>query len=98
MRTVSYRRFNLTRENGALVFACEVSSLFPDWPSFPDRVYPDSCDVGLQVWGKMFPVNYVLEEEVTREGETIMWRLVPTPESVRKVPSCVNTRVVIFND
>lgn len=65
------------------------------------RVYDDACDDGLvlisDVTGKS--VTYVVVDTMTsRLASFSGWVLEPTQESVRKVPSCKGTQVIIFNN
>jgi len=65
------------------------------------RVYPDACDEGVTM---VNPDNgnevtfYVAHTECDAEGDLLYYSLVPTPESVRKVPTCKGLRMTIFND
>ena len=65
------------------------------------RMYDDACDVGLAVRSEKTGnvVEYALTE-VDRDGEfeVLCWVYEPTDESVRLVPGCENTSVLVYND
>lgn len=67
------------------------------------QIYPDACDAGLvlvsSVTGKE-STWYVDEYEYTKDEdhELVAYHLLPTEETIRKIPSLINTKMVIFND
>jgi hypothetical protein len=65
------------------------------------QVYDDACDEGFKMISKVTGkiVYYVVDSE-DRDGENELqgWRLVPTRDSIRRVPECKGTSVLIIND
>ena len=88
----------LTWNPATRTFSAEVSD-FGHGFNF-DRVYADSCDLGVVVvshkTGKA--AKYAIEKIVKDEGEVVSWELVPTRDAVRMNPTLRGTKVVLFND
>lgn len=84
-------------EDGSVSLVAEASDLGPRWLT---RVYPDACDAGLIVNTKRGnSIQYVAADlNLDREGDVTSWVLHPSPESLREVPACAGTSVVVFND
>ena len=65
------------------------------------QVYPDACDEGITLISAQtgqevdYAVNSVDHDE---EGDIAGWWLKPTAQSIRRVPACKNTHVLIIND
>jgi hypothetical protein len=65
------------------------------------RVYDDACDEGFKIVSKVtaHAVVYVVDGHDTNADNEIQgWRLVPTQDSVRRVPACKGTHVLVIND
>lgn len=99
MREIHHSYLTISREEDEVVLITELSDLpYRDWPTVQDRVWPDACDVGITVVGRLHRVDYVVVEENRLEGELRYYVLRPTPYSARRVPGCKNTKMVIYND
>lgn len=67
-------------------------------------LYDDACDVGFAM--KSDKTGEVVTYAMTRpfyqgedeDRELAGWDYTPTSESIRKVPSCAGTKVVVYND
>lgn len=107
MSTFSINRFHLQKEGDKRKLVAELSDLGPvtlhggaPAPSPFHQVYPDSADEGLKVVGNTgmevdFVVNHV---ERDRENDLKFYKLIPTRESIRKVPALKNFEMILFND
>jgi hypothetical protein len=64
------------------------------------RVYTDACDEGLILVSDKTgrEVEFVVDSIDKSDGDIAGWRLVPTKESIRKVPSARGLRMLIIND
>jgi len=65
------------------------------------QVYPDACDEGITLVSTQTgqEVDYVVTSvDQNQEGEIAGWWLKPTAQSIRRVPACRNTHVLIIND
>jgi hypothetical protein len=65
------------------------------------RIYDDACDVGFAIksdkTGEV--VTYVMNSvKKDEEGDVEYWTYHPALESQRKIPSCRDTMVMVFND
>jgi len=88
--------FTYTKTNKTLV--CEASDM---GNRHLQRLYDDACDVGFIVksdtTGSL--VTYYMSNVLKDAEEEILgWEYRPTVESIHSVPSCVNIKVVVFND
>ena len=93
---IGKEKFGTHREKGLLHLIAELSDLGPN-PFH--QVYPDACDEGITVQGNSDKVDYVVAHiERNRENEVVSYDLIPTSDSIRRVPACRNTRVTLFND
>jgi len=84
-------------------FSTEISTLSANVPNGRvfHQVYPDACDQGLTLISDLTgkAVDYAVDRYIYGpEGELDAWKLVPTRESIRKVPSVKGTSMTIFND
>lgn len=63
------------------------------------QAYPDACDEGIKVTSHITgkEVMYVVDRRDELGGETKGWHLVPTADSIRKVPECKGTKLFIIN-
>lgn len=65
------------------------------------RVWPDSCDEGITMVseGTGREATFVIDEEkYDKEGDLLWYKLIPTKETLRKVPEVSDTSIKIFND
>lgn len=65
------------------------------------QVYQDSCDEGLRVVSAKTGASvdfYVYKTDNGSEGEIAGWRLRPTRESIKRVPTCERVEVLVIND
>lgn len=65
------------------------------------QLYNDACDVGFAVKSEHTGevVTYVMVSvKKDAESDILYWTYSPTIESQRKVPACIGTTAVIFND
>lgn len=65
------------------------------------QAYPDACDIGIDI------VSHVtgkesrwvqVQESRNDDGDITDWKFVPTADTIRKIPSLRNWKVVVFND
>jgi hypothetical protein len=66
-----------------------------------ERIYPDACDQGIVMMSYKTGVEakFVVEkEERDRENDLTGWILVPTADTLRKIPHLNGVKVIIFND
>lgn len=64
-------------------------------------VYEDAADLGLTiVSGKTGSgaTYYIAEEERDDDNDISLWKLMPTPETIRRLPLLKDTTVIVFND
>jgi hypothetical protein len=83
------------------LFSQDLSSLCRDpRVSIFHQLYNDSCDAGITLisdkTGK--EADFFVNEVDMHDGEVQGWYLLPTPETIRKLPRLNNTRVLIIND
>lgn len=93
-------QFHWTPEDG--LFSQELSSLdvSPTQNAF-HQLFPDACDEGITLISQITnkEAHYFVDSvDVNNEGETQGWNLLPTSETLRKMPRLKNTRVLIIND
>lgn len=64
------------------------------------QAYTDACDDGIKVVSHMSgkEIMYVVDRKDEIEGEIQGWHLIPTDESIRRVPECKGTKLFIVND
>lgn len=64
------------------------------------RLWPDSCDLGFALVSHVSGQEswWVVEQEVTREGDIMMWMLVPTPDTIQRLPALKGWAIKIYND
>lgn len=67
------------------------------------RVYPDACDIGLEVVSRKtgHSVRFAIEKEVydnSEDHELQHIELVPTFDSVRREPAVKGWKIILFND
>lgn len=66
------------------------------------QIYPDACDAGVILTSHKTGLEsswYIHEIDYDYGGEDIMgWRLLPTPESLRKYPRLKGWTMLIIND
>jgi len=83
------------------LFSQDVSSLTrgPTENVF-HRLYEDACDQGITLISDKTGQEavYFVDSVDEEYGEIQGWNLLPTPETVRKLPRLKNTRVLIGND
>lgn len=83
-------------------FSAEVSELTRGGnKQLFERIYDDACDEGFTMTSHTTgrTVVYALYEQHRNEDDdTLYWELKPTSESIRTVPSCKGTTVIIYND
>ena len=83
------------------LFSQDVSSLTrgPSENVF-HRLYEDACDQGITLISDKTAneATYFVDSIDEVDGEIQGWNLLPTPETVRKLPRLKNTRVLIGND
>lgn len=101
--------FSVTKEGVKTTLACELSTLegnskrpasgLMTTPNVFHRIYPDACDEGITIVGKSHEVDFVMSRvDRDEEGDLRFYELVPTRESLRKVPEAAGTKVILFND
>ncbi len=99
MSTFSVNRFQLQREGDKRKLVAELSDLGPITFNPFHQVYPDSADEGLKVVGFKQDADFVVNHvERDREGDLKFYKLIPTRESIRKVPALKNFEMILFND
>ncbi len=80
-------------------FTAEMSMLEHARLSLLNRLYDDACDEGFAMvntrTGKV--ATFFLEEEHRVDGDITHWTFKPTTETVRKLPTLTNTKVVVYN-
>lgn len=86
---------------GIGLFSQDLSSLCRDpRESIFHQLYNDSCDAGITLisdkTGK--EADFVVNEVDMHGGEIQVWKLLPTPETIRRLPRLKHTRVIIIND
>lgn len=95
---VSTKQFNY--DKATRTFSADMSTLdqgrrFNVW----HQAYSDACDEGIRleshITGK--EVMYVVEKRDMNDTDIAGWHLVPTKESIRKVPECKGTKMFIVN-
>jgi hypothetical protein len=83
------------------MFSQEVSSLTrgPSENVF-HRLYPDACDQGITLVSATTgtEADYYVNKEDRYDGEIQGWHLLPTSETIRRLPRLKNTKVLIIND
>ena len=84
------------------LFSQELSSLGvrPTQNAF-HQLFPDACDQGITLISQITNKQahyYVVSADVDNEGETHGWNLLPTSETLRRMPRLKNTKVLIIND
>jgi hypothetical protein len=64
------------------------------------QIYPDACDAGLILINPDTGGESVwyISREVIKEGDLLMWILIPTPETCKKYPGLTNYTMKIYND
>jgi len=64
------------------------------------QVYDDACDEGFVMISSKTGqrVVYVVDGHDMNDGDIMGWKLIPTRDSIRRVPSCKGTKVLIIND
>lgn len=64
------------------------------------RIYQDACDEGITLISSRtgHEVDYYIDKIDTDEGDIWGWHLLPTPESIRKVPQAKGTSILLIND
>ena len=85
------------------ILMCELSDLNHSKPF--GRVWNDSCDEGLTIvstkTGRCVDYvmhNIVYSDNTGGDNEVVHYVFVPTPESLKMVPECRNTKLMIIND
>lgn len=65
-----------------------------------DQIYPDSADVGIKLISEKTGKEavYYLADEVSERGEFICYELLPTPETLKKMPQLKKSVIRIYND
>jgi hypothetical protein len=83
---VSSRQFDYSHVDG---YVAEISST-----NGLGRVYDDACDEGLTLVSQRTgrEVVFVVDEVERRDGDVLLWRLVPAKPSESRVP------MTLFND
>jgi hypothetical protein len=99
MATFSSKSFFFTPESN--LFTVDMSTLDNGGtrPVF-HQVYNDSIDEGFTMVSSSTGqnVDYVIDRtDYNNDNEILGWNLIPTDESIRKVPRCKGTRVLIVN-
>ena len=87
------------------LFSQELSSLGvrPTQNAF-HQLFPDACDQGITLISEVTNKEahyYVdkVDQTLTEDGwETHGWNLLPTSETIRRMPRLKNTRVLVNND
>ena len=85
---------------------CQISKTFTaDMSELGSRVfqqiYPDACDLGITMISYKTGVEakfVVQSENRDIENELLSWTLIPTTETLRKIPHLEGVKVIIFND
>jgi hypothetical protein len=89
----STNQFWWTPKSG--LFSQDLSSLCRDpRVSIFHQLYNDSCDAGIT----LISAKTGKEADFFVNGEIQGWNLLPTYETIRKLPRLKNTRVLIIND
>jgi hypothetical protein len=93
-------RFIVVKKTNVIELVAELSDLSAVHENPFHRVYPDACDEGLTIIGKTGQeVTYAINRrQVDREGDLQFIELIPTRESIRKVPASRATKIILFND
>ena len=66
-----------------------------------EQIYPDACDLGITMVSHKTATEakfVVQQEDRDGEGDLLAWTLVPTAETLRKLPHLEGVQVKIFND
>jgi len=101
MIAVSVSTKELNYDKATRTFSAEISMLDQGgrinvW----QQAYQDACDEGIKVvshnTGK--EVMYVVNRKDESDGEIHGWHLIPTADSIRRVPECKGTKLFIMND
>lgn len=84
-------------------FSQEMSTLSGGKENRPvlERLYPDSCDEGIQLISHKTLQTitfYVDRTHINRDNEITHWELFVTPECLRKLPHLKGVKVIIWND
>jgi hypothetical protein len=97
---IEYTLDRFTWEPAERLFVAESSDFgaLRDGGMRLSRIYNDACDEGFRLVGQRDRVTYCLAHQEVRDGDLLWVDFQPTPESERRVPACVGTRVRIFND
>ena len=92
--------FDYNRETKT--FVQEISSLSQgSTKQVFSQVYDDACDEGFRIVSKVTgkSVVYVVDgHDYNADNEIQGWRLIPTRDSIRRVPECKGTHVLVIND
>lgn len=91
MKQATGGKVKLVADLSELQFCASTSSIF-------HQVYKDTCDMGIGIIGKKDEVEFVVDHVERRDGDLLFYHLVPTAESLQKVPAAKNIEVVLFND
>jgi len=65
------------------------------------QVYDDAADVGFVVVSKQSGIGAVFVHAYTerdREGEIVAWKLIPTQDTLRRLPSLIGWTAIVLND
>lgn len=96
---INLQRHLISYDGRTKQFVTEASNLSRG--NFLHRLYPDACDEGVTLYNPATNVSvdfYMYQSETSSEGELLSWYLLPTPESLRKVPKLNGVSILIFND
>jgi hypothetical protein len=99
--TIPIEQFTISRSTtkNMCYLVAERSDFGPIGTTICHQLYPDAADIGITVVGKTGSVDYyVHKDHFDEESDLISTSLLPTPESLRKVPGAKNTEVILFND
>jgi hypothetical protein len=64
------------------------------------QIYPDACDEGLRIVSHVTgeESKWVVVREKRHEGEVCSWTLIPTQDTLRRLPQLRGWHVEVFND
>lgn len=97
----STSQFHWSPDSG--LFSQELSSLNVKPTQSPfHQIYPDACDEGItlisEVTGKEATYYVDTIDKDGSDEDTYGWNLLPTPETIKKLPQLKNSRVLLIND
>jgi hypothetical protein len=98
--TIPIGQFTIHREGEGRHFTLvgELSDFGPAGTYPFHQIYPDACDEGVTVQGKSGAVDYCVSEWKVEDGDLQKIILLPTPESVKRVPGAAGSDMVLYND